>query len=518
MSRTSTVGRAMSFVAFFAVVILVLGGLHYYIWARLVRDTRLPAALGSGAAGRADRARHRVAADAPGDPALARRRADPRLAVLHLAGCVDAALLPAAGDRRRASAASGSETSCARSRRRSISQRRTLVARSVAGVVTAAAGTLTAVALRSALGPVAVKRVPVTLARLPERDERIHVGSAHRHPRWAHHWARIHRNHRRAYKRAQSRLDRHYRRSGRRHRRRAPRFGRAARPAARAPRRLLRHRQPRVLLRRRRPGSPSSRGSAFAACATSASRSATATPASTWPASTTVRARAPASPVTARTWTGRWRRSTRSARSCCWPINRSRCSRPRASASGCRSPATPTAARSGRSATSCACSNRSLPGCTGTRGAQVYVSRGTGYWGPPMRLGAPAEITQLVLTRGNEGFAGRRAETTRRRQRVQTDLNRARLAAAHEADGHALAHVVVGDAGQDLLGGVHLQIVDRGDDVAGAQARAGRRARRRRRGSPPRPRPAARRPAKRPGTDSAPRRARRSSAPPAARG
>jgi hypothetical protein len=38
-------------------------------------------------------------------------------------------------------------------------------------------------------------------------------------------------------------------------------------------------------------------------------------------------------------------------------------------------------------------------------GAQVYVSRGTGYWGPPMRLGAPAEITQLVLTRGNEGFA-----------------------------------------------------------------------------------------------------------------
>jgi len=27
----------------------------------------------------------------------------------------------------------------------------------------------------------------------------------------------------------------------------------------------------------------------------------------------------------------------------------------------------------------------------------IYVSRGTGYWGPPMRLGAPAEITQIVL-------------------------------------------------------------------------------------------------------------------------
>jgi predicted MPP superfamily phosphohydrolase len=28
---------------------------------------------------------------------------------------------------------------------------------------------------------------------------------------------------------------------------------------------------------------------------------------------------------------------------------------------------------------------------------QLYVSRGTGYWGPPMRLAAPAEITKIVL-------------------------------------------------------------------------------------------------------------------------
>lgn len=33
------------------------------------------------------------------------------------------------------------------------------------------------------------------------------------------------------------------------------------------------------------------------------------------------------------------------------------------------------------------------------QGSQIYVSRGTGYWGPPMRLGAPAEITNLVLER-----------------------------------------------------------------------------------------------------------------------
>ena len=30
---------------------------------------------------------------------------------------------------------------------------------------------------------------------------------------------------------------------------------------------------------------------------------------------------------------------------------------------------------------------------------QVYVSRGTGYWGPPLRLGAPSEITRITLTR-----------------------------------------------------------------------------------------------------------------------
>ena len=31
--------------------------------------------------------------------------------------------------------------------------------------------------------------------------------------------------------------------------------------------------------------------------------------------------------------------------------------------------------------------------------AQIYVSCGTGFWGPPMRLGTQAEITEFVLTR-----------------------------------------------------------------------------------------------------------------------
>jgi predicted MPP superfamily phosphohydrolase len=34
----------------------------------------------------------------------------------------------------------------------------------------------------------------------------------------------------------------------------------------------------------------------------------------------------------------------------------------------------------------------------GTAQGQVYVSCGAGYWGPPLRLGAPAEIARVVLT------------------------------------------------------------------------------------------------------------------------
>jgi predicted MPP superfamily phosphohydrolase len=28
---------------------------------------------------------------------------------------------------------------------------------------------------------------------------------------------------------------------------------------------------------------------------------------------------------------------------------------------------------------------------------RIYVSRGTGYWGPPKRFGAPSEITEIKL-------------------------------------------------------------------------------------------------------------------------
>ena len=42
----------------------------------------------------------------------------------------------------------------------------------------------------------------------------------------------------------------------------------------------------------------------------------------------------------------------------------------------------------------------------GASGTQIYVSRGTGYWGPPMRLRAPSEITLLELCAPGEDVRG----------------------------------------------------------------------------------------------------------------
>jgi predicted MPP superfamily phosphohydrolase len=41
-----------------------------------------------------------------------------------------------------------------------------------------------------------------------------------------------------------------------------------------------------------------------------------------------------------------------------------------------------------------------IAGLSRLASTQIYVSRGTGYWGPPMRLAAPAEITLLELEAG----------------------------------------------------------------------------------------------------------------------
>lgn len=49
---------------------------------------------------------------------------------------------------------------------------------------------------------------------------------------------------------------------------------------------------------------------------------------------------------------------------------------------------------------------RFLAGLARHQDTLIYVSRGTGYWGPPMRLGAPSEIAHLVLRAGGGPDAG----------------------------------------------------------------------------------------------------------------
>ena len=41
--------------------------------------------------------------------------------------------------------------------------------------------------------------------------------------------------------------------------------------------------------------------------------------------------------------------------------------------------------------------NAYLAGHYNHDGTQIYVNRGTGYWGPPLRIGVPAEITLIRL-------------------------------------------------------------------------------------------------------------------------
>jgi predicted MPP superfamily phosphohydrolase len=53
---------------------------------------------------------------------------------------------------------------------------------------------------------------------------------------------------------------------------------------------------------------------------------------------------------------------------------------------------------------------RWVEGLHRARGSALYVSRGTGFWGPPMRLFAPAEITEITLTRGERGEGDDRVE------------------------------------------------------------------------------------------------------------
>ena len=264
----------------------------------------------------------------------------------------------------------------------------------------ALSGGLAAVALRAARGPIAVKRVEVALARLPARRT---TGCASckstRHSRRLDDRPRLRRGRRAARERARAGPRRDHGRPRRRLRRGPRRGRRAARRAARPARRLLRDRQPRVLLGRRAVDGRA-RPARLARAPQRArldrrgrrrlrsrGRRRSLGRALRRPARTTRPSRARSAAATPR------------ARSSCSRTSRAPSPRPRATAWASSSRGTRTAARCGRSASSCASRSPSSRASTGGAPSQIYVSRGTGYWGPPMRLGAPAEITELILRR-----------------------------------------------------------------------------------------------------------------------
>ena len=161
-------GRLMSFAAFIAIVVLVLVGLHAYVWVRLVRDTRLPQPWMSIATA----ALVALAAGLPVMRLLARRfpavrgASWPLYTWLGILFLFFALLLSAdvirvvawAWSRLRASERPEIDLA-----------RRTLLARGFASVVIASTAALTIAAVRAATGPVAVRRIPITLARWPRQ-------------------------------------------------------------------------------------------------------------------------------------------------------------------------------------------------------------------------------------------------------------------------------------------------------------------------------------------------------------
>jgi predicted MPP superfamily phosphohydrolase len=152
------------FVVFIAVVLTIAVGVHYYLWARLVRDPRLP----TTAAAVATTALLALAASLPLALFLGRRfsaagrvLAWPAFVWMGLMFLLLVTLLGTdlvrlgawLADRARAAPVDAG--------------RRLVAARLAAGAAAALSGGLAAVALRAARGPIAVKRVEVTLARLP---------------------------------------------------------------------------------------------------------------------------------------------------------------------------------------------------------------------------------------------------------------------------------------------------------------------------------------------------------------
>lgn len=164
-------GRVSGLVIFVAIALSLLFAIHYYLWLRLVRDPHLPSPWGAIASAA-------VVLAALGVPAtFLLRKASPAtvalivwpafiwlglmfLLVVLLAG-TDVLRVGLALGRR----AAGAQTTSV--------DRREFFARWVAGAAFAVASGLGAFAMRSALGPVAVRRIEIPLRRLGRKQDGI---------------------------------------------------------------------------------------------------------------------------------------------------------------------------------------------------------------------------------------------------------------------------------------------------------------------------------------------------------
>ena len=157
--------RLLPFLAFVAVALLLLGGMHYYVWARLVRDPHLPA----GTARLLTSIIGTMALVLPATLVLSRTRGAPRpmvwiaflwMGVVFLLsaflGIADAGRSLAWVARKLASPEVPADPA-----------RRVLLARALAVGVGGVVAGLSAVGVRSALAGVRIKDVPVRIPSLP---------------------------------------------------------------------------------------------------------------------------------------------------------------------------------------------------------------------------------------------------------------------------------------------------------------------------------------------------------------
>ncbi len=159
--------RNLGFLVFFFVALLILGSLHYYLWARLVRDAHLSPAwqrgLGIAAA--------LLCLSIPFTLATARRLPASSMRAVAMPGyvwlgCFFLLLVLVLGaDMIRAVAALAARVSTEPAA--ADPERRRALYRLLAGTVAVLGGTLTLASLRSGLSRVRVKRVEAPLARLP---------------------------------------------------------------------------------------------------------------------------------------------------------------------------------------------------------------------------------------------------------------------------------------------------------------------------------------------------------------